>query len=94
MKVILDNSVLNYLKKKNSNEITVDIEGCASWGVEPNPSVNLGKPKENIDDFDKYEVDGVDVYVTVAANTKNDELKIIHKKIFFSDKLIVEGLAF
>ncbi len=30
MKVILEDKVFDYLKKKNSNEITVDIEGCAS----------------------------------------------------------------
>ncbi len=30
MKVILEDKVYDYLKKKNSNEITVDIEGCAS----------------------------------------------------------------
>lgn len=30
MKIILDQKVLEYLKKKNSNELTVDIEGCAS----------------------------------------------------------------
>ncbi len=94
MKIILDQKVLEYLKKKNSNELTVDIEGCASWGVEPNPSVTLGKPKENIDDFDKYDVDGVTVYVTVAANTKSGELTIKYRKILFSEKLIVEGLAF
>ena len=94
MKVILEDKVFDYLKKKNSNEITVDIEGCASWGVEPNPSVTLGKPKENIDDFDLYEVNGVNVYVTVAANTKAGELTVAYRKILFSEKLIVEGLAF
>lgn len=30
MTVILEDKVFDYLKKKNSNEITVDIEGCAS----------------------------------------------------------------
>lgn len=56
--------------------------------------MTLGKPKENIDDFDKYDVDGVTVYVTVAANTKSGELTIKYRKILFSEKLIVEGLAF
>lgn len=56
--------------------------------------MTLGKPKENIDDFDLYEVNGVNVYVTVAANTKAGELTVAYRKILFSEKVIVEGLAF
>ncbi|MCI5674553.1 MAG: hypothetical protein SOZ40_02970 [Ezakiella sp.] len=53
----------------------------------------MGKPKENIDDFDIYPVDGIDVYVTVAANTIAGELTVGYTKILFSEKLTVKGLA-
>ncbi len=94
MIVKIDSKAKKYIDKQGQKSVTIDIDGCSSWGVEPNPVVNLGKPKEDdIDDFDKYTVDGIDVYVVCTANTKNGELTLSYMKILFSGKLVVNGLA-
>lgn len=53
----------------------------------------MGKP-EDLEEYDKYEVDGIDVYVRVDVVTKNDELKIKYSKLLWNEKLTVEGMAF
>lgn len=53
----------------------------------------MGKPAD-MDDYDKYEVDGIDAYVRCDVQAKNDELKIKYSKILFSEKLTVEGMLF
>lgn len=53
----------------------------------------MGKPAD-LDDYDKYVVDGIDAYVRVDTQAKNDELKIKYSKILFSEKLTVEGMQF
>ena len=55
----------------------------------------MGKPEEEeLDDFDLYEVDGINAYVDVGVNAKNDELLVKHAKVLFKEKLVVEGMAF
>ena len=94
MKVVLDSKALKFIKSKGENSVEAWLEGCSSWGTsEPQPSVKMGKP-EDLDDYDKYEVDGIDVYVRVDVITKNDELKINYSKILWNEKLTVEGMAF
>lgn len=51
----------------------------------------MGKPSE-IDDYDLYQVDGIDVYVRCDVQAKNDELTIKYSKLFWNEKLIVEGM--
>lgn len=53
-----------------------------------------GEPKENRENFTEYDVDGIKAFVTSTARTKNGELKIALKKVLFTKKLVVEGLAF
>ena len=53
----------------------------------------MGKPA-NINDYDKYEVNGIDAYVRSDVDAKNDELKIKYSKILFMEKLTVEGMIF
>lgn len=47
-----------------------------------------------MDDYDKYEVDGIDAYVRCGVDAKNDELKIKYSKMLFKEKLTVEGMMF
>ena len=58
---------------------------------EPLPSVKMGKP-EDADEYDKYEVDGIEAYVRCDIQAKGDELTVKHSKILFSEKLVVEGM--
>lgn len=51
----------------------------------------MGKPSE-IDDYDLYQVDGIDAYVRCDIEAKNDEVKIKYSKLLWNEKLIVEGI--
>ena len=94
MKVVIDPKAEKFIKSQGENALEIWLEGCSSWGVgEPQPSVKVGKPA-NVDDYDKYEVDGIDAYVRCGVDAKNDELKIKYSKILFKEKLTVEGMMF
>ncbi|MBC8587913.1 hypothetical protein H8707_06645 [Tissierellaceae bacterium BX21] len=54
----------------------------------------MGKPEEVLDDFDKYDSDGIEIYVRCDVQAKNDELKVKYSKILWNEKLIVEGMLF
>lgn len=60
---------------------------------EPQPSVKMGKP-EDIQEYDEYDINGIKVFVKSDVQAKNDELKVRHSKVLWSEKLIVEGMAF
>lgn len=54
----------------------------------------MGKPEEEVDDFDLYEEKGIKVYVRCDVQTKNDEITISYKKILFKGKLVVQGIDY
>ncbi|MBC8590949.1 hypothetical protein H8689_07465 [Lachnospiraceae bacterium NSJ-29] len=60
---------------------------------EPQPSVKMGKP-EDIQEYDEYDINGIKVFVKSDVQAKNNELKVRHSKVLWSEKLIVEGMAF
>lgn len=94
MKIIITENAKEYIKSKTEN-ITIDVEGCASWGVgEPQPVVQLAAPKLNKDDYDVYDVDGIKTYVLCTINAKDDTLTVDLKKVLFSKKLIISGIQF
>lgn len=94
MKVIIDPKAKKFIESKGEDSIRLWLDGCGSWGPsEPKPSVEMGKPEE-LEDFDLYTVDGINTYVDVGVQTKNDELLVKHAKILFKEKLIVEGMAY
>lgn len=94
MKVIIEDKAAKFIKSKGHDSIELWLEGCASWGVgEPQPSVKMGTPSE-LEDYNKYDAGGIDVYVNVDVNAKNDELKVKYSKILWNEKLTVDGMAF
>lgn len=94
MRVILDPKAVKFIKSKGEDSISLWLEGCSSWGVgEPQPSVKMGKP-EDIQEYDEYDINGIKVFVKSDVQAKNDELKVRHSKVLWSEKLIVEGMAF
>lgn len=94
MNIIIEESVREMFAAKNVAAVTVDIKGCSAWDLEPQPTVRLGEPRENRENFTEYDVDGIKAFVTSTARTKNGELKIALKRVLFTKKLVVEGLAF
>lgn len=53
----------------------------------------MGKP-EDVDDYDKYDVDDIKVYVKSDVKAKEDSLKIKYSKMLWVEKLVVEGIIF
>ena len=95
MNVIIEPKAAGYLKNKNAAAVTVDLIGCASWGVgEPQPAVQPGEPKDNKGNFNLLKADGFDVYVKNNISASDDTLYIKHKKVLFTEKLVVEGIVF
>lgn len=52
----------------------------------------MGKPEVDMDDFDRYDSEGIEVYVRVDVQAKNDELNIKLSKLLWNEKLVVEGM--
>lgn len=93
MNIIIDKKTADYIKKRGSSNVTVDI-GCASWSIEPQPTVTPGEPTVDKDSYSTYDVDGITVYLSNNAKVADSGLKIEYKKVLFSEKLIVSGLLF
>lgn len=94
MEILIDKKAKNFIKSKGEKAIEVWLEGCSSWGPsEPQPSVRMGKP-ENIEEFNRYKVDDIDVYVKSDVVAKDDKLKIKYTKILWKERLTVEGMLF
>lgn len=93
MRIIVEDSAKKYLEKSNETEISILLSGCSAWGpAEPQPLVVMGKPLDDIDDYDVYEDNGIKVYVRVDVIAKDDEIKILYKKILFTGSLIAQGI--
>lgn len=54
----------------------------------------MGKPGEDIEDYDIHPVNGINVYVRVDVQAGDDGIKIRHSKFMFRESLIVEGIAY
>ena len=53
----------------------------------------MGKPAD-IKDYEKFDVDGIETYVKSDVKAKDDSLTIIHSKLLWMEKLVVEGMIF
>lgn len=94
MKVKMDKKAEKFIKSKGEQAIEVWLEGCSSWGPsEPQPSVRMGKP-ENVEEFNLYKVEDIDVYVKSNVIAKDDELRVKYTKILWNERLIVDGMLF
>lgn len=93
MKIMLDESVKNYLKKKKKIAITLNLlrSGGGWCGVIEIPEVNLGAPEEH-NMFNKYKVDGVEVYIQKNIKTIKPIITFKARKTLFVTSLYVEGL--
>lgn len=92
MKVILNETVKDFLTKKEADSITLEVRGCSSWsGVVMKPIVSVGKPYE-LDNFTMIEVDGVNVYVMNGLRAQNDTVELSVEKFLFMENLVQKGM--
>lgn len=92
MKIILNETVKDFLTKKEANSITLEVRGCSSWsGVVMKPIVSVGKPYE-LDRFTMMQVDGVDVYLMNGLRAQNDTVEVSVEKFLFMENLVQRGI--
>lgn len=54
----------------------------------------MGKPGEDIDDYDKFTVDGINVYVRVDVQAGDNGIRIKHSKFLFKESIVVDGIVY
>ena len=65
----------------------------ASWGgTILDPTVIVGIPKD-FNEYDKFEANGVDVYMKKGTNTIDGTVTITAERSFWQDIFIVKGIA-
>jgi len=56
------------------------------------PTIHLGKPENNLDDYEKYEIKEIILYILKGIKTENNEVIITLSKLFKWKKLTLEGV--
>ena len=65
----------------------------ASWGgTIVDPTVIVGMPKD-INNYDKFVANGIDVYIKKGTNTINGTITITAENAFWQDIFIVKGIV-
>lgn len=54
----------------------------------------MGKPSDELDDYDIIEDNGINVYVRVDVQSGDEGLNISTAKLLFKENLIVDGIVY
>ncbi len=54
----------------------------------------MGKPKKDQDDYDLYEVDGIQVFVRVDVEPTDDVIYVDYYKILWIERISLRGIKF
>lgn len=102
MKIILEESVKVYLNKNHSQTLVVDMireetsSGCSCGMTKKyyTPFVRIGKTQEKLSSkYTKYEVDGIDVFMTQrAVSDAENSVTIYLEKTLFIKQLAIKGI--
>lgn len=92
MNIIVEDSARDKIKAKNADTVHCMLNMCASWGgTTLDPAVYVGTPR-NIDHFNKFENNGITVYVKKGTPSVNGTLTITVGAFLWFEKLMVEGM--
>lgn len=93
MEISIDNKAREYIKSKGKDSLTAWLKVIASWQVTyVKSSVKMGKPM-NLKNYNKYTLDGIDVYVRKDVKTKENSLEIKYSDEHWLRKLVVKGMT-
>jgi len=94
MKIILSDKFKDHADSKGIENITIKYgKSCSSWGGSFRVPEVLKKKPEDINNYNKHTIDGVDVYVHKGIKTtKNNELKLRVRGFLFLKEIYVDGL--
>ena len=93
MKINMDGKAKEYIETKSSDKsINISINRVGSgWCQSFEPSVRMGRPY-NIDTFDNYKVDNIDVYIQKGIIARHNEINIGLNKFIIFKSLNVDGI--
>lgn len=92
MNIIVEDSARDKIKAKNTDAVYCELQMCTSWGgTRLEPTVYVGVPN-NLGNFDRFEDNGITVYVKKGTPSVNGTLTITVGKFLWFEKLMVEGM--
>jgi len=92
MNIIISEQTKTYLKKKNINCLTLNMTsagGCC--GSVYMPSVGYKEPAA-LNQYERYFVDNINVYIHKLVKAESEELKFIFKNFLALKYVDVEGI--
>lgn len=91
-RVVIDDKALAAFTKQKVTAVYCLTMGASWGGTILDPTVIVGMPKD-INDYDKFETNGIDVYMKKGTNTINGTVTITAESSFWQDIFIVKGIA-
>lgn len=91
LKIELTDDAMDYIRKKNTDSITVDMMSIYYGGQYNEPVVPIGKPSLP-QNYDLVDVNGIKVYIFKDAETEPDGIKILLEES--NQRLHVTGLVY
>jgi len=94
MKISLTDKFKDHVQSKSIQNITIKYgKSCSSWGGSFRVPAVLKKKPEDIDNYNKHTIDGIDLYVHKGIKTtKKNELVLRVRGFLFLKEIYVEGL--
>lgn len=95
MKVIISDELRSYLKKKNRNIISIMIRkvesGCV--GSVQELDVRYNKIPDDVEKYNHFEIEDIDVYVIINLKAKDDKLILsVKRSPLFIKELDIKGI--
>ena len=90
--VVFDDKALAALSKQKATAIYCIAMGASWGGTIVDPTVIVGMPKD-LNNYDKFETDGIDVYMKKGTNTINGTVTITAESSFWQEIFIVKGIV-
>lgn len=92
MNIIVDDNAKNKIESKKENTVHCFLFTCISWGgTHLDPTVRVGKPSR-VEDFNKFENNGITVYVKKGTPCPSGTLTITTGSFLWFEKIMVEGM--
>ena len=92
VKITIENSVLDYLNKNESNELTIDVvelDVSCCIGRLPETRIDLSSPSDN-EKYNSYTVEGIKINLSKTMRLE-EELKIVLSGVWFFRHLDLVG---
>jgi len=92
MNIKITENAINYIKE-NGDFVTIrhSKNGWCHTGNVDVPKIHLGKPDGNLEDYNLFYVNELNIYITKDLKLAKDEIIIDLAKLFKYKKLTLEG---